>query len=236
MASFNVNQADNYGGQGGGGFFSLKNNKDTATVRFLYNSIDDVKGHSVHEVELNGKKRYVNCLREYGDPVSVCPFCQAGMFTQVKYFVPIYNMSVKTNNENPSRVTPTVTDIEQIQTWERGKKFGSKLTSMCSRYPNTVSHIFEIERNGKAGDTSTTYEIYEVGETEDVSLEDFDIPNALGTIILDKSADEMDTFLQTGDFGSGDAPARRETNHSAQSGGFTRRTPASGDGNRRQAF
>lgn len=222
MASFNVNSADNYGGQGGGGFFSIKNDKEVAHVRFLYNSIDDVEGHSVHEIELGGKKRYVNCLREYGDPVDTCPFCKAGMFVQVKYFVPLYNM-----------------DTDSIQTWERGKKFGAKLTSMCSRYPNTVSHTFEIERNGRPGDQQTTYEIYETGETPEVTLDNFEVPNPLGGIILDKTAEEMDTFLRTKDFGGGEAPARRESvssQQAGQSGGFTRRTPAGGEGTRRQAF
>ena len=100
-----------------------------------------------HEVELNGKKRYVNCLREWGDPVDVCPFCKAGRYVQVKYFVPLYTISVKTNNSNPAVSAPIVTPVDALQTWERGKKFSSKLTSICSRYPNTVSHIFEIERN-----------------------------------------------------------------------------------------
>ena len=223
MARFSVDQADSYGGQGGGGFFSIKNDKEVAHVRFLYNGIDDVEGHSVHEIELDGKKRYVNCLREYGDPVDACPFCKAGKFVQVKYFVPLYNM-----------------DTDSLQTWERGKKFGAKLTSMCSRYPNTVSHTFEIERNGKAGDTQTTYEIYETGETPEVTMEDFEVPNPLGTIILDKTAEEMQIFLDTGDFGGdgGSAPQRRSSGGSQQSngGGFQRRTPASGEGGRRQAF
>ena len=218
MASFNVRDAENYGGQGGGGFFSIKNDKEVAHVRFLYGGIDDVEGKSVHEVELNGKKRYVNCLREYGDPVDVCPFCKAGKFNQVKYFVPLYNM-----------------DTDTIQTWERGKKFGAKLTSMCSRYPNTVAHTFEIERNGRAGDTQTTYEIYETGETEGVTMDDFEVPDPIGTIVLSKTPEEMETYLQTGDFG-GEAPARRENSSQQSGGGFTRRTPASGGSGRREAF
>ena len=39
MAKFTVDQAENYGGQGGGGFFSLKNDKEVAHVRFLYSGI-----------------------------------------------------------------------------------------------------------------------------------------------------------------------------------------------------
>ena len=210
MAGFNVNQADNYGGQGGGGFFRLVNDRDVAKVRLLYKDIDDVTGYSVHEVELNGKKRYVNCLRVYGDPVDVCPFCQAGKFTQVKYFVPLYVESIVTSAGE--------TKVGTIQTWERGKKFGSKLSSICSRYshPDIISHTFEIERQGKAAG---------------VSLDDFEVANPLGTIILDKTADEMQTYLSTGDFGDSTAQ-RRPSGASTQqsSGGYTRRTPASGTG------
>ena len=122
MAGFNVNQADNYGGQGGGGFFSLRNDKDIAKVRILYQDINDVMGYSVHEVELGGKKRYVNCLREYGDPVDACPFCKAGRFTQVKYFVPIYTESIVSNGAE--------TPVGSLQTWERGKQFYGKLAGL----------------------------------------------------------------------------------------------------------
>ena len=109
---------------------------------------------------------------------------------------------------------------------------------MCSRYPNTVSHIFEIERNGRPGDTQTTYEIYETGETPDVTMEQFDVPNPLGTIILDKTAEEMEEFLTSGSFdGVPEAPKRREVAAQPQQNnggsGYTRRTPSSG---RREAF
>lgn len=182
MAKFNTSNADNYGGQGGSGYFSLKNDKDTARVRFLYNGIDDVEGFSVHEVEVNGKKRYVNCLREYGAPVSDCPFCANGKFTNAKYFIPLYNE-----------------DTGSTVIWERGKQFGSKLSSICARYPNLVSHIFDIERNGRAGDTKTTYEIYEVDD-DDKTLDDFEMPNILGGLVLDKTADELQYYLDNGYF------------------------------------
>ena len=74
MARFNTETAEHYGGNGGAGYFSLKNDKDVAQVRFMYNSIDDVEGYAVHQVEIDGKKRYVNCLREYNQPIDTCPF------------------------------------------------------------------------------------------------------------------------------------------------------------------
>lgn len=218
MARFNTETADKYGGQGGAGYFSLKNDKDVAQVRFMYNSIDDVEGYAVHQVEIEGKKRYVNCLREYNDPIDKCPFCKAKMFTSARLFVPIYNV-----------------DEDRVQVWERGKKFISKISSICARYPNVVSHIFEVERNGKPGDTATTYEIYEVNK-DDTTLEDLpEMNNVLGTLVLDKSADDMEFFLDNGYFPpeGDDVPVRRRSsNRSEDEAPFeedrrgSRRTPA----------
>lgn len=211
MARFGVGDADKYGGQGGSGYFRLENDKDVARVRFLFDSIDDVEGFAVHEVEVDGKKRYVNCLREYGQPVDVCPFCADRRFVQVKYFIPLYNI-----------------DADKVQTWERGKKFGQKLSSLCARYPHLVSHTFEIERNGKAGEQTTTYEIYETGQ-DDTTLEQFEVPDILGSHVLDKTADELAEYIRTGAFPEDGAPVRRRESTSSEST-YTRRTPASGRG------
>lgn len=183
MGRFNAaSEIDNYGGNGGGGYFSLKNDKDVARVRFMYNTIDDVDGYAVHQVEVNGKKRWVSCLRDYNDPVSKCPLCEAGQFQQVRLFVPIYDV-----------------DSGKVLVWERGKKFFQKINSVCSRYAKggVVSHIFEIERNGKAGDTQTTYEIYEVDQ-DNTRLEDLpELPKIIGGLVLDKNSDEMREYLST---------------------------------------
>lgn len=209
MARFGVGDAEKYGGQGGGGFFRLADDGNTAKVRFLYNGIDDVEGYAVHEVEVDGKKRYVNCLREYGAPKDDCPFCANNQFVTVKYFIPIYNI-----------------DEDRTQIWERGKKFGNKISSICARYSNLVTHTFEIERCGKQGDTATTYEIYETG-ADDTKLEEFEVPEVLGGTVLDKDAEEMQYYIQHGIFpdeGGGEQAIRRR----GQGGGATqqRRTPA----------
>ena len=217
MARFNTAKADHYGGQGGGGYFSLKNDRDTAQVRFMYNSIDDVEGYAVHQVEIDGKKRYVNCLREYNQPIDDCPFCKAKMYTVAKVFVPIYNI-----------------DEDRVQTWERGKKFISKISSICARYPDVVSHKFEIERNGQKGDTSTTYEIYEVGK-DDTTLEDLpEQRDVLGTLVLDKSADDMEFYLDNEYFPPEDdeMPVRRNRRNDSESENErsgSRRTPTRRD-------
>lgn len=219
MARFNTETADRYGGQGGAGYFSLKNDKDVARVRFMYNSIDDVEGYAVHQVEIDGKKRWVNCLREYNQPIDTCPFCKEHMFTSAKLFIPLYNI-----------------DEDKQQVWERGKKFISKISSICARYPNVVSHVFEIERNGKKGETTTTYEIYEV-DKDDTTLEDLpEVTDPLGTIVLDKTADDMEFYLENGYFppDGDDMPVRRRANNDESEDELpwnkddrgTRRTPA----------
>lgn len=213
MSRFNFDEAENYGGTGGGGFFSLKNDKDVARVRFMYGSIEDVQGDAVHEVEIDGKKRYVSCLRSYNEPLSECPFCNARMLQKAKLFVPLYDV-----------------DADRVVTWERGKKFFSKIASLCARYPDIVSHVFEIERNGKAGSKETTYEIYEVSD-DNTTLEDLpELPNITGGIVLEKSAQEMEYYLQHGEFPSDgeEEPVRRRNTEQV-----TRRTPAT---NRRERF
>lgn len=196
MARFGVNDVDNYGGNGGSSFFSLKNDGDVARVRFMYNGMEDVLGFAVHEVEVDGKKRYVNCLREYNEPKSKCPFCASNNFQKAKLYIPLYDI-----------------DEDEVKVWERGKNFFGKMSGICARYAsgNTplVSHTFDIERHGKKGDTSTTYEIYETG-CDNITLEDLpEVPEVLGTIILDKTAEEMEFYLDNEYFPNNDgAPSR----------------------------
>lgn len=189
MGRIKLDDIDKYGGNGGGGFFKLTKDKEVAKVRIMLDKPDDIENfiYGVHEVEMSdGRKRYVNCIRDYDDPIEKCPFCEAKMKIIPKVFVPLYNL-----------------DTEEMQVWERGKKFLGKLTSFMTRYgkkSSIVSHIVEIERNGKPNDTQTTYELYETDQT-DTTLDDLEeFPDVLGWIILDKSEDDMVTFLDTGAF------------------------------------
>lgn len=221
MARFNAETAENYGGTGGHGFFSLQNDKDTARVRFMYRDINDFSGYAVHRVTVGDRERYVNCLREYTDPVEACPFCASGKVQMVKAYIPLYI------EEGEGAGT--------VKLWERGKKFISKISSLCSRYDNLVSHIFEIERNGKKGEQTTTYEIYEMGG-DNTTLEDLpEVPDPLGSVILDKTADEMNYYLDNQDFPG--APNNSERHQPAQSREpATRRTPANNQVRRRESF
>ena len=195
MGRFNYQDSDNYGNSSSN-FFSLKDDGDVARVRFMYNDLKDVVGYAVHEIEVDGNKRYVNCLRSYNEPKSKCPCCANDYMQKAKIYVPLYNV-----------------DTKEVQLWERGKKFLGKLQSICTRYARQdsplVNHIFEIERNGKKGDQQTTYEVYEVG-SDDTTLQDLpEVIEPLGNIILDKSYDELDSYVRTGSFATQQVPTRR---------------------------
>lgn len=218
MARFTAETVDNYGGQGNGGsYFSLKDDGDIAKVRFLYNSADDIEGYAVHEIEVDGKRKYVNCLREYDQPLDDCPFCKARMKQVAKLFIPVYNE-----------------DADKVQIWERGKKFFGKISGICERYKKNpiVSQTFEIERNGKKNDTQTTYEIYRTDDApDDARLEDYDVPDILGTMVLDKSADDMEFYLENEYFPPEDGGAVRRSSRreEAPTRRSNRRTPSNND-------
>lgn len=204
MARFNAGDADHYGGQGGAGFFSLKNDGDVARVRFMYDSINDVEGLSVHQVNVDGKKRYVNCLRAYNEQMDKCPFCKAGKPVMAKLFIPVYDEKE-----------------DKVKIWERGKKFFGKMSGLCSRYSNLVEHVFEIERHGKAGSTDTDYDIFSV-DGEKLSFEDLpEAPEIVGGFVLDKTADDMNYYLDEGEFPpteeDEEAPRRRGNSRRSES-------------------
>ena len=77
MARFSYNDADNYGSSSNSNFFQLKEDGEKAKVRIMYRGASDIEGVAVHEVQLGDKKRYVNCLRNYTDPIDMCPLCKA---------------------------------------------------------------------------------------------------------------------------------------------------------------
>ena len=188
MARISYEDVDKYGGSNSGGsFFKLEDDMDVAKVRLLGKDMNDFPGYACHEVKVdNGKvRKLVNCLRMSGDPVEVCPLCADKNKVIVKTFIPLYNIEEK-----------------EVQMWERGKSIFKSLSGYVARHKNVVQWVTEIERHGKAKDTDTTYQFYDDGKDEDVSLDDFkdDIPEVLGRYILDKTAEDMEYFLDNGEF------------------------------------
>lgn len=190
MPRVNLSDLNNYGGGGKYkkiNYLSLPNDKDSAQVHFLLDSEDDLNNciYVTHNVKLKSvpKLKYgvrVNCLREYDDPIENCPFCNAGMKTGISCVLPVYNV-----------------DTEQVEFWTRGKKDAGRLFRKMAKLKKFSSHLFEITRIGESGDQATDYEFDDLGQ------EDFDepeVPDILGNVVLDKTAEDMEYWLDEHDF------------------------------------
>ena len=183
MPRISLSDSENYQSSLNGEWFSLKNDKDVARVQFMMNTLDDLDVFACHRVKIGDKERYVDCLRTYDEPIDKCPFCAAGIPVKPVHFVIMYQH-----------------DDNKVKIWERGRNFIAKLQSLCNRYQPLSEYVFEIERNGKAGDMATRYEIYPMDRVDPVDLTEIEKPELLGGVILQKTAEEMEVYLDTGSF------------------------------------
>ena len=70
MPEISLNDLENYNTPGDFEYLTLKDDGDIAKVRFYIESMDDLRFNVVHQVvDKNGKRRYVNCLRTYDQPL-----------------------------------------------------------------------------------------------------------------------------------------------------------------------
>ena len=209
---FNMKEVDNYSPDKPGYFTELKNDGDSCRVRVLYESLEDVDGNCVHRVRTrSGAYVWVDCLRQdYEDPMDVCPFCSCSKDdvkkTYTKFWVPLY-----------------LVDKQEIVLWERGKVFWKDVLYplMVEKGSPFCGHVFIVERHGEAKSMDTTYDFIE-DSVDDTILDDFDnIPDAFGLAVQDRSFEELENFVRTGDFSGKEAPPElpiRRRGASADSG------------------
>ena len=198
MAKLNLNNLEQYSKEGQSGknnFFTIKQDKQIAKVRFLANSLDDFDIYFTHIVEMpDGKSKYVNCLRSSLDePIDNCPFCKAKIYATLKIFCPVLQLSLLDNDGK------VLSDTPEVKVWDRGKSYLSRFESLCSRYNPLVSTIIEVERDGRAGATNTTYNFYPQ-IPDGTTLESLPEKLKLDNLVWNKTAEEMNYFLINGDF------------------------------------
>lgn len=217
MPRISKEQMDDY--NTGGIYLSLKDDKDTAQCKILAESVDDIPIYAVHQVKIDGVDREVSCLREKGDPLEVCPLCAAKDKVKIKIYIPL------------------LTD-DGVKVWVRGKTFYGKLDGIARRNQPFYAWNFEIERNGKAGDQGTTYEIYPLGDDE--SIEKFDdvldslseeeytqYQNFLSKVVNEWTQEQMDYYLSTGRDPNAEEPqARRGSRRGPTETNIPNRSPS----------
>jgi len=184
-------------------FFSLKNDSDVAQIRFCHNTIDDIEGVALHSVKDDqGITRKISCLRDYEGPLDNCPFCKYNSeHPEDKRIGGVQNRIFLTLVEYKQDVEGKISYEKKV--WERGAKFKKELDGLVKRYNPLCKQVFEIERQGQPGDSSTKYGIYPIpGGIEEFPLTKADLENksVVGSIVAVKTVDDMNTFIQTGSF------------------------------------
>lgn len=188
MPVVGIDDVDNYKTGGDYNYLVLKDNGDTAKVRFYIESMDDLRFYIVHQIEVKGKTRYVNCLRTYDQPIDDCPFCREALQnkdygTLVKMFLPVYDM-----------------DDKQVKLFERGRTFKDEIQGHIRRNAPLVNYPCEIERCGEKGDTKTVYKVYPLAQEKDNTLiKDLpEVEDLIGTYVLDFSREDMEDYIRSG--------------------------------------
>ena len=215
MAKVNFNNVDelenqNQGGGSGSdvGFFTLRNDNDEAVVRFMCDSTDDFEILTVHDVQIGSKYRKVNCIRDPREPLDNCPLCKSGARINNRFFIKMIQYDKTTDPASGA-----VKIVPKAMIWERSTAYAKTLKSYLDNYGPLSDVICKVIRHGKAGDMQTTYEIVpnlskavykdEIYVKDPTLFGDFE---AFGTIVMDRTADEMNYFLASGEF-----PARQRT-------------------------
>lgn len=198
-------------------YFTIKSDKETKFVRFLYRSADDILGAVVHSnIPVNGRYRKINCIKAPG--VS-CPMCDAGLPVSRRYFLEMLEYEV---------VNGQFTGNKIYCVWERGSNFMKDLQSEINRYvpynANLYDYLWEITRENGRTQMDVTYRIRKADDSysnyctitaEDIPENPLDIIGK--RLVLSKTAQEMKTYVEVGEFpNSGNTNEPQQLNFMAQ--------------------
>ena len=198
----NYKDIDTYSSNIGTDYFTLKDDGDSALVRILISTMDDLCVVPVHEqIKVDNRDVKVACLRGPKDSIETCPFCDAGKRVSPKVFIELMVY------ETDSRGNPTGKSSYQV--WERGRTYISKLEALVNRYAKRGplwDTLFEITRSGAKNSQQTTYEILPVVDDElnkECPLDPDSLPDPfdpVGSMVYDKTFEEMEYYTKKGKF------------------------------------
>ena len=176
-------------------YFYLADDGDTAVVRFNIANIDDLKVTSRHSVTLNGKRRNVECIRNYNDPIDTCPLCASGSKPSFRVYLELLSYRIENGKV-----------VSEAAIWDQPARFRETLKSYFMDYGDLRNIIFKITRHGRKGDTNTTYSLIvanpQVYKNEDyvADFSAFDTFDISRSMVLNKSAEELQYYVENGAF------------------------------------
>ena len=191
------------------GYFKLKEDGDIAIARINLSSTDEFMFAAVHTLQVGGKWMKVSCHNPLGMNAAGCPLCSANQAnpkgsigkSAKKMFIPMlvsYRDPQSATGYTP--VTPVI--------WDRPAQFSRELANKLMIAGNLKDVLVLITRNGKAGDMQTTYSVdvlpanHPVFKPEMIPADfsAFNNFNIAKHSYWEKSVEEINTFLATGQF------------------------------------
>ena len=191
------------------GYFKLKDDGDIAVARINLASTDEFMFAAIHTLQVGGKWMKVSCLNPLGMNAAGCPLCSANQAnpkgsvskSTKKMFIP---MLVSYRDPNSATGYTPVTPV----IWDRPAQFSRELANKLMIAGNLKDTLVLITRNGKAGDMQTTYSVDVLPANHPVFKPDmipadfsaFNNFNIAKHSYWEKTAEEINTFLTTGQF------------------------------------
>lgn len=170
----------------------LKEDGSSVYVRFPYTSANDFTFYSLHRINVEGVYRNVLCLRNDSDPITNCPLCAKGDKSKDRILV---KCIVYVQGEQGIELVPCV--------WERPAMFAKTLKERLDAFGNAV---YKITRMGQKGDKNTSYDVMPTNpqiyneQAYPVNFSGFDNYKFNNHMFLDRTYDEVTTFITTGKF------------------------------------
>lgn len=175
-----IDKYDN-GGFNKAGWFQLKDDGDTATVRLLHHGEVgteengepkyDFPIYEVHKLDVDGsgRDRTVLCKGEQ------CELCKSGNKPSLRMFLQMINLDEKDKDK-------------QVQLWERGLTDIKNMLGLTGEYGDLTKRDIKIRRSGAKGSLKTTYQFF----PKDKSEREIPEPqNLVGSLILDLDREDQ---------------------------------------------
>lgn len=163
------------------GWFTLKDDGDTATVRLLHHGEVgteedgspkyDLDVFEVHKMDVDGSGRDHTILCKGEE----CELCKSGDKPKLRMFLQLLNLDEKDKEK-------------QLQLWERGITDIKQILGLCEEYGDLSERDIKIKRSGAKGSMKTTYQFFPKDKSERALP---DRQNLVGSLILDLSKDDQ---------------------------------------------
>ena len=200
-----LNKYDN-GSFSKNGWFQLKDDGDTATVRLLHHGEVgteengepkyDFPIYEVHKLDVDGsgRDRTVLCKGEG------CELCKGGNKPNLRMFLQMINLDEKDKDK-------------QVQIWERGLNDIKNMLGIAGEYGDLTKRDIKIKRSGAKGSLKTTYQFF----PKDPSEREVPEPqNLIGSLILALNKEEQIRAFE------GRLQTKKDSSNSESGAGATR--------------